>query len=70
MKIDRVSRKEINLDKEETTLLQDTLTLLQKISDEVNNVETNEVYLANYGIENVMEEIWDTLDEIFSVIHK
>jgi len=70
MKVDKISRKEINLSKEETTLLLDTLKLLQKISDEVNNCETNEVYLENYGIENVMEEIWDTLDEIFSVINK
>ena len=70
MKVDKISRKEINLSKEETTLLLDTLKLLQKISDEVNNCETNEVCLENYGIENVMEEIWDTLDEIFSVINK
>lgn len=70
MKVDKISRKEINLSKEETTLLLDTLKLLQKISDEVNNCETNEVLLENYGIENVMEEIWDTLDEIFSVINK
>ena len=68
MKVDKISRKEISLTEEETTLFQNTLRLLQKIDDEVNNIETEEIYLENYGIEGVMEQIYDTLNDILSVI--
>lgn len=71
MKVDKISRKEISLSEEETTLFQNTLRLLQKIDDEVNNTENDEeIYLENYGIEEVMDEMCDTLNDILSVIKK
>ena len=71
MKIDKISHKEITLSKEETTLLLDTLKLLQKIDDEVNNTENDEeIYLENYGIEEVMEEMCDTLNDIIYILKK